>query len=142
MKWIRSWPQWWDSPDGPPEHLVDRPYVIDTMERRYMSGWDYNTFDFPDEAFILVEWDIAIDRPGREAFEKFALQVPHRVATAPYHLGDGRKLDKGFGCVYLPMWVVSGFKQTNPELFSDSTFFKWYGRPRVCSYVHPQHLNS
>lgn len=155
LKWYRSFPQWWkDDSDiresrewlGEtycPEHLQDRPYVIDTMPRLYMSNWDYNTVEWPRQSLFMLEWDIALDRQGREKFQKYALAYPNEVATAPYHLSDGRTIHKGFGCIYLPRVVVMAFLDTKPDRFTDNLFFEWYGIPRVCSHgVYPQHLNT
>ena len=108
-----------------------------------MRNWDYYTCPFPDENLCMLEWDIALDRQSKEKFVKQALTEPDMVMTAMYHLSDGRTLYNGFGCVYLPRLIVKEFVKDHPnDLFSDATFFRWYGTPRVCPGVYPQHLNS
>lgn len=142
LKWYRSWPNWWGT--EPPEHLKARPYVWDTLPRIHMEGWNYKTAILPSEDFVLVEWDIAIDGPNKRTFTKRALRQPTRVHTIPYFLNDGRLID-GFGCVYLPREQVVKFLNTvGHYLFSDTTFFDWYGRENIVSHndLYVSHLNS
>lgn len=137
LNWYRSWPE------RVPEHLQDRPRVIDNQPLLLMRNWDYYTCPFPDEDLCMLEWDIALDRFSRERFVAEALKDREMVMTAPYRLSDGRMLYNGFGCVYLPRKVVTEFIKERPnELFSDSTFFRWYGTPKICPNVYPQHLNT
>ena len=150
--WYRSWPSWWD-PDKPwnnaPRHLRERPYIIDGLSRIYMKDWDYNqTFDgWPNRDLFLLEWDVALDRQGRETFEHFALAYPEMISVARYHLSDDRSI-YGMGCIYLPYAVVTAFKEYGARaypgfIWSDSSLFKWYAEePRLCDSVYPQHLNS
>lgn len=145
LKWYRSWPKWWLT-HAWPDHLHGRPCILDSeiLPRLHMENWDYNTCPFPDEDICMLEWDVALDRLEREMFAEFAMDSPNAVAVAPYHLNDGRLLDRGFGCVYLPRWTTKQFQGS--ELFSDSTFFRWYEGlhmpVRVATHIHPQHLNS
>ena len=156
-QWYRSWPSWWDNYEpnnGAPPHLRDRPYVVDSLPILEMSDFDYSTVKWPaidDDGFCMLEWDIALDRQGREAFENFVHINSSLVAVAPYHLSDGRITARSLGCVYFPIPVLNEFLylRDKHQAFTDTHFFDWYERNmgkdaiRVCTYnVYPQHLNS
>lgn len=140
-QWYRSWPE------RVPEHLLERPRIVDTLPRLLMSGWDYYTVKtWPEESFLMLEWDVALDGLGRRYMEQAAIQTPNTVCTAPYRLNDGRFLTEGFGCIYFPRHIIDQFVATEPPIFSDVTWFNWMRdrgiQYRVIENVFPQHLNS
>lgn len=129
-----------------PEHLRERPYVVDRLPRLLMQDFDYGTVAWPDHDLCMLEWDVALDGPSRNAFTQFAAEEPNRVATGAYYLNEGRWLTTGMGCIYLPIVIVKEFLSTSPERWTDGMFLVWYleqyGEYRVCPQVYPQHLNS
>lgn len=144
--WYRSWPE--------PEPNYG-PRVIDHLPRLYMHNHDYNTVkrdramsiegSWPHENLCLLEWDMALDSHNRDRF----VAAIHRYDTESvwclgYWLNGDRWLAHGFGCIYLPWSVVKAWKATGPELWTDVTFFAWYGHENVhtCHDIQPQHLNS
>lgn len=51
-----------------------------------MRGYDYRCLESINDDLILLEWDIAVDRDGLEAFVYHARQDPDRMMVAPYRL--------------------------------------------------------
>ncbi len=131
--WYRSWPE--TIPEG-------RAHVVDGLPRLLMRDCDYATLPdyqpWPIEApgFFLLEWDMALDRVGRDRFAGHALAEPARVMVAPYvkplpqwdagtvatvakqvHRVQGRPVADGtpecetfgFGCIYLPQSVLTAW---------------------------------
>lgn len=107
-----------------------------------MRDWDYLTLEWPSESFCMLEWDMALDRKSRELFAMQAIDTPKEVMTAPYYLSDGRRIYKGFGCIYWPINVVKEYLKEGHDRFTDGLFFNWYGSPQVARNVFPQHLNT
>lgn len=158
MMWFRSWPD--RIPEG-------RAHVVDSLPRIVMSDRDYLTADLPTDepGFCLLEWDVVLDRAGRDRFVSHAAARPRSVLVAPYRIRRGDGTDVwvhrargrwvtdgapscdwfGFGCIYLPRHLVTGFLATNPRRFSDSLFSRWHhdhhGPVPIDWDVHPQHLH-
>jgi len=177
-EWYRSWPS-----DGDiAEHdLLKRGHVIDQLPRLIMAGHNYKTVaeyrsigtndGWPDTNFCMLEWDIALDKRGRELFSALSLSEPRRVLVAPYWWheswidfvgNDGRgpteesrpvlpsdmECDSfGLGCIYIPRVVLVEFLAQMDRLgFTDYTFGSWYrgkyGPARLTWDVHPQHVHD
>jgi hypothetical protein len=171
--WYRSWPSDGDIAElGGPS---SRNHVIDNLPRLIMAGHNYKTVGeyqtWPDENFCMLEWDVALDKRGRELFSALSLSEPRRVLVAPYwwheswihYVGnDGRgpteesrpvlpsdtECDSfGLGCIYIPRAILTEFlAQMDRFGFTDYTFGKWYrgkyGPARLTWDVHPQHVHD
>lgn len=163
--WYRSWPE--AVPAG-------RAYVYDSLPRLVMRDCNYATLadyqpwpaDMP--GWFMVEWDVALDRAGRDRFAEHALATPDRILVAPYRkhypkrsgievvhrvqnrpLPDGQPWTQkfGFGCIYFPQPVLDRWWAEMPgKRFSDTSFSMWhwrtYGNAVVDWSVHPQHLHG
>lgn len=168
MKWIRSWP----SPTEWSEKKLDNvPHVVDTIERMFMTDYNYGQCQWPDEPFCMLEWDIALDPLSRQVFAAEALLEPREVLVAPYRFhdtwcmwigndGSGPNLNSrpvkigeprcdsfGLGCIYIPPTVLKEFLEVMDKFgFTDCTFGRWYhqkyGQARMTWNVHPQHLHE
>lgn len=77
MKIVRSWPS---------VIPADRCYVVDTLPKFIMTDFDYRGLGDLDDDVLLLEWDIAIDREGLEAFLEQIAAEPDRVHAAPYRI--------------------------------------------------------
>jgi hypothetical protein len=148
MRLVRSWPA--AVPDG-------RPHVIDGIDRFVMAHYDYRELGDLNDDVVLIEWDIALDRPQLETFLQRAADNPEQVRVAPYLLYPASTKAKqafychkiregvnrwvtgpddevcqmfGFGLVYLPKVMIDGFLQTliRNRRFSDVTFSHWHWR--------------
>jgi hypothetical protein len=60
--------------------------VVDPLPRLVMKDYDYRILGDVDDDILLLEWDIAIDREGLEAFIAHTKQAPDSVAVAPYRI--------------------------------------------------------
>lgn len=175
----RSWPS--DTAIAELGGIDKRNHIVDNLPRLLMYGHNYKSVaefrsigtndGWPDESFCMLEWDIALDRRGRNLFAALALYEPRRVLVAPYwwheswihYVGnDGRgptpesrpvmasdtECDSfGLGCIYIPREVLSEFLPTMDHLgFTDYTFGQWYrgkyGPARLTWEVHPQHVHD
>lgn len=149
--WYRSWPE--AVPD-------DRAHVHDRLPRLVMRDHDYATVtDWPTHqpGWFLLEWDVALDRGGRDRFVEHALAEPGRVLVAPYsspfrrprgvsfesvHRVRRRPIAEGtatcetfgLGCVYLPQAVLDRWLDVMPTdpigrgRFDDLAFSLWHHR--------------
>ena len=77
MKVIRSWPA--EIPDG-------RCYVVDTLPRLVMTGYDYRCLAYVDDDVVLIEWDMAVHREELQTFIDRAVSAPGDVLVAPYRI--------------------------------------------------------
>ncbi len=77
MKLLRSWPA--VVPEG-------RAYVIDDLERLYMTDHDYAVLDRVDDDVIIIEWDMAVHRDELRTFVQRAAASPEVPLVAPYLL--------------------------------------------------------
>lgn len=138
-------------------------------DQNYATVADYQPWPRHDPGWFLLEWDIALDRQGREQFAANASERPDRVLVAPYtlypgarqvHRSAGRSIPDGspqadavgFGCIYLPQSVLDAFWADPPQrlirtgLLSDTVFSDWHrkhiGPFDVDWTVHPQHLHG
>lgn len=125
MKWIRSFPD-----PVPPR----KSHVIDGMERFYHTDYDYSNLVMYGQDILLIEWDLALGKEGRDQFEFLARQEPEKVLVAPYKLYEARdpwcyahrRVDRlgherwvhwgereceyfGFGVIYLPLHLMQAF---------------------------------
>lgn len=140
-----------------------------------MRDCNYNTLaefqPWPrhEPGWFLLEWDVALDRRGRERFAAHALANPERVHVAPYMLytPDGAKQCHrnagvpiadgqpdaemfGFGCIYLPQTVLDRFWADPPRRaareLTDTVFSDWHRQrfePAAVDWsVRPQHLHG
>lgn len=148
MRLVRSWPA------VVPE---DRPHVVDGIDRFIMDRYDYRQLGDVGDDVVLIEWDLALDRPDLERFMQRAADNPEQVRVAPYLLypastgkrephychkirvGDNRWVTGpedpvcqmfGFGLVYLPRVLILKFLETliRNRRFSDVTFSHWHWR--------------
>lgn len=157
MRLVRSWPA------QVPE---DRPHVVDGIDRFIMEHYDYRGLAELGDDVVLIEWDLALDRPDLERFLQRCVDDPGQVRVAPYLLypastgktephycqkirvgGENRWVTGpedefcqmfGFGLVYLPKYLIDGFTQTliRNRRFSDVTFSHWHWR-----HAPKQHKN-
>lgn len=94
MKILRSWPE--QVPPG-------RNYVVDTMPRFVMTGYDYRGLGDLNDDVLLVEWDMALSKEDFDTFYAHTRRSPGEVLVAPYRLytptARATPLPKG------PIWV-------------------------------------
>lgn len=167
LRWFRSWPE--SVPRG-------RAYVADGLPRLVMRDCNYATLaDYQpwpelEPGFCLIEWDLALDRVGRDRFAERASAHPDRVLVAPYWLfpagrapmlvhrtrgrptpwGEPRTELFGFGCIYFPRALMARWWAEMPARarshWTDTTFAEWHraavGRADVEWTVTPQHLHG
>lgn len=140
-------------------------------DQNYTTVPEYQPWPRHDPGWCLLEWDIALDRHGRDRFAAGALEHPDRVRVAPYllyppegprqvhrlhgtPLADGQPHADmfGFGCIYLPQTVLDAFwsdpprRLTRTGVLTDTVFSDWhrsrFGPVDVDWNVHPQHLHG
>lgn len=149
LTWYRSWP-------AAGEPTAGRARVEDSLPRLLMSGCDYATAQLPEDepGFCMLEWDVALDRTGRDLFAALAEADPERVLVAPYpifpvgstpvvvhkaaesmaRVGHRRPIEPGqawahsfgFGCIYLPQSVLAGWRSAGRQRMTDATFSDWH----------------
>jgi hypothetical protein len=130
VKLLRSWPA--QMPPGPV-----RGHVVDAAPHLDITGHAYGRLADVDDDVLLLEWDVAVDRPALLEFAQRAAARPDAVLTAPYLLYNqgqekpfwsvrlwdgpgaaiGRALQPGedkcnlfaLGMTYLPRDVIRGF---------------------------------
>ncbi len=150
--WYRSWPE---------AVPADRARVHDSIPRLVMRDCDYATvpnyqpWPVHEPGWFLLEWDVALDRGGRDTFARHALAAPDRVLVAPYKspfrrtrgisfesvhrnrrrpIADGTATCEtfGLGCVYLPRPVLDRWLAVMPTdpygagRFDDLAFSTWH----------------
>lgn len=100
MKIIRSWPE---------QVPADRPHVVDALPKFVMGDYCYRGLVDLEDDLILLEWDIAVDREGLEAFMDGARSNPDDVLVAPYRIyspTEGNEdLPQG------PIWVMRRYNE-------------------------------
>lgn len=147
MRALRSWPQ--TVPTG------GRNYVVDTLPKLVLDGYDYAPLLQVAEDVLLLEWDVAVAREDLDCFIRQALADPGRVLVAPYRLyittvhghplkqpvwahrrTDGSHVQTGeptcayfgFGMAYLPRALIERFGMAWSGHFSDGSFSGWHRR--------------
>lgn len=131
---------------------ANRSYVISPDIPEYqISNHNYSGFFAylvsSETDAILLEWDIAIDRPNLDRFTFYCNEEPDIIHVAPYQVLSGNvpawvhtrhnwhwvDTDEpycahfGFGCIYLPWPRIAGWKPNpiDPRL-TDTNFSTWY----------------
>lgn len=145
LKLIRSWPE--KIPDG-------RSYVVDQIPKVVIENHDYRRLDQLNDDVLLLEWDIAVDKPDLEAFAACARSHASDVLVAPYLLytpspiwahrtwpgnamtPEGAKPVSlgaatcnlfGLGMAYLPRQLISSFCRSGwSNHFGDVEFSMWH----------------
>lgn len=162
MKLLRSWPA------TPP---AGRAHVVDGLERLVMDDYDYRCLGQVGGDVLLLEWDVAVDRDGLEAFRSQI--VPGDVLVAPYRLYESQHFQLpqpvwahrvydgdhlrhvtegdetadlwGMGMVYLPWAFLSAFLADYDGHVSDGSLSGWHhrrhGPVRIAWDVRPAHLH-
>lgn len=139
---LRSFPI--DIPDG-------RDYVEDSYPKMWIADYNYSeafsALTLEGENFILLEWDIAIEKHRLKEFERYCLHTPENIHTVPYRIRSGNKLvwvhtdsewrwvdygtkycaHFGFGCTYFPISVIQQYRP-NPidRRLTDTNFSRWH----------------
>jgi hypothetical protein len=131
MRLLRSWP-------AVLNRSLDRPHIIDHIEKFPIMDYDYHGLADMDDDILLLEWDIAISWEDLQEFMARANHTPDIVRVAPYRLYEGRRVPVwahrvvwsttdlyvtpeedttcdlfGFGCIYLPKRLLQDFHDTN-----------------------------
>lgn len=105
MKIIRSWPE-----QVPP----DRCYVVDTLPRFVMSGYDYRGLGDLDDDVLLIEWDMAVSKEHLDRFVELVAEDPSRVLVAPYKIytptARAEPLPQG------PLWVCRRYEDDEQSM--------------------------
>lgn len=123
-------------------------------DQNYATITDYQPWPSHDPGWFMLEWDVALDRQGRDLFAANALERPDRVRVAPYwlhpldgrgptqvHRGGGLPIPEGqthadsfgLGCIYFPQSVLDEFLQDPPPcglvrkgVLNDVVFSDWH----------------
>lgn len=175
---VRAWPSERDWIDN---DLDKRPHIVDNLTKMIVSGQNYKsvsdhnslgtTDGWPEDNFIMLEWDIALDPVAQRIMWAEAQVEPREVLVAPYRFhdtwcqwidndgsgpsengrpikyGETRTDSIGLGCIYIPRHAITEFLSVMDKFgFTDATFGKWYrqryGQARVTWNVHPQHMHD
>lgn len=146
MRIVRSWPI------NPPAH---RSGIYDRTSKFYIEKYDLAESEviWHMGSILLLEWDIYVAPQMLARMRHLIATAPDKVHIAPYKLYPvstqlqrpvwaHRNIDGewnlhreqicnlfGFGCVYIPQWVIEEFHLVYDPLsmpFKDDPFSRWH----------------